>query len=145
MNQDVARSLFRQWFKSPHPVVRYFSADELLCKTTKGTNTIPPIDLWMNILPTVQILDEVRGLLGYPIHLNSVYRNETYNQGVGGTPGSMHLLFNAIDFVGAKGNTQDWIDVIMSMKVGYGGLSKYPKFVHLDTRTIWPGRKQVIW
>lgn len=146
--QEKQRELFRQWFSDPHPRIKYFSAAELLTKTDKGKNSVPPIELWPNILPTIQILDRLRSELGYPIHLHSVYRNKAYNASVNGSTDSMHLYFNAVDFSGDKGTYRDWYRTLLALiqadGLKVGGLAQYPdkNFIHLDTRTLWPGRKR---
>ena len=143
---DKDRELFRKWFSDPHPQIKYFSAAELLTKTDKGKNSVPPIELWANILPTIQILDRLRDVLGYPIHLHSVYRNKAYNASVDGAKDSMHLYFNAVDFSGSKGTYRDWYRTLLALiqteNLKVGGLAQYPddNFVHLDTRTLWPDK-----
>ena len=145
MHQNDLAKLFRDWYP---PWIRYFSATEMLVKTDKGTNTIPPIDLWANILPTVMTIDKLRARLGYPINVHSVYRSPSYNTGVGSSSGSLHLKFNAIDFSGARGTPHQWARALLSMSedgILIGGIGTYSTFVHLDTRTIWPGRKVAMW
>ena len=127
--------------------LRHFNAVELLTKTEKGTNTIPPVELWANIIPTVMLLDELRHRLGYPIIVNSCYRNKTYNTGIGGAKLSMHMEFNAIDFTGRKGTPKDWAAGLFDLREqGWtvGGIGVYDSFVHVDTRTLL-GKPFAVW
>lgn len=128
--------------------LRYFSADEILYLggshsgngACGGLNSHPPRDLWENIRSTILMLDEVRHRLGAPIRILSGYRNETYNDCVGGASGSHHLLFNALDFTAAAGTPEIWrriaSDVRDSDSEYSGGIGKYisQNFVHIDTR-----------
>lgn len=74
-----------------------FSAGELLVNTKRGSNSEPPQSLWHNILPTLTVLQALREQLG-PIHINSGYRNASYNASVGGVSRSQHMDFRALDF-----------------------------------------------
>ena len=149
MNQGEWRNLFIQWFGSPHPRIANFKPGELLEKTDKGANSIPPIALWGNILPTIQLLDAVRKSLGYPLYINSCYRNREYNASLpNSSPKSMHIQFNAIDFTGKHGNPDEWFEAVMVQRINgmeVGGIGKYDTFVHVDTRTLWKGRKFATW
>ena len=148
MTQDEWRKLFHEWFSSPHPRIHHFSAGELLAKTDKGRNTIPPIALWCNILPTIQVLDAVRRDLGYPLHINSCFRNPQYNKDIGGATKSMHMKFNAIDFSAKRGSPEEWFAAVINQRsngMEVGGVGLYDSFVHVDTRTLWKGRKFATW
>ena len=79
--------------------LRYFRPSELLVNTENPDNTLPPREMWNNIVPTILIVDELRHCLGLPICLSSVYRAPAYNrrEDVGGVPGSLHQAFAAVD------------------------------------------------
>lgn len=102
------------------------------------TNSLPPRDLWHNIIPTLWLLDNLRAGLGKPIVLTSIYRNELYNQAVGGGLQSQHKLNKAVDFqvVGMSPHTvRDRLLTARQAGVWRGGLGRYGTFTHVDTRS----------
>jgi hypothetical protein len=108
------------------------------------TNTLPPENLWGNILETLWVLQLLRTYVGIPFRPVSIYRSPKYNQQIGGEPGSWHLKNNAIDFTCknldlAWRTLQDWRFV----RVFKGGIGLYNTFIHLDTRgynATWDNR-----
>jgi hypothetical protein len=134
---------FAAFFASNFPGVTAFSASELLVKGGKHAsnhlNTDPPQILWPKIVPTVQVLLELKRRLGNPaITLNSVYRSRAYNASVGGARDSQHMKFTAVDFVARDGNgPSTWARALHQMRdegVFAGGIGLYNTFVHVDTR-----------
>ena len=76
-----------------------FTADELLTRTDRPTNSVPPAAIWPNIVPTILVLQAARTLFGGSIRFNSVYRSERYNSHISDAAAlSQHIAFNAIDF-----------------------------------------------
>lgn len=128
--------------------IKHFSAHELLVKGHQnnnpdsdayGLNTDPPKELWDNILPTIRVLDMLREQLGTPIMTTSVYRSPDYNKAIGGAKNSLHMQFNAIDFI-VKNTTltpSQWAARLQDMKTSGifdGWIGVYDHFVHVDTR-----------
>lgn len=102
-------------------------------------NSVPPRNLWPNIIPTLKVLDKLREEMGAPIRLLSTYRNPGYNRAVGGELQSFHMQFKAIDFACDKGTPEQWADALKLMRkkgAFSGGIGVYPRsgFVHVDTR-----------
>lgn len=110
-------------------------------------NSVPPVELWPNVLRPLAVLDELREFLGYEIVITSSYRSRTYNAAVGGASGSHHLHFRALDFVGRHETPAKWHQALAGMRGDmfggsngvprfrfHGGLGIYKTFVHLDTR-----------
>ena len=88
--------------------VRHFRPRELYTlglKNDRGEdcwsyNTYPPHNLWSNILPIVQALDDLREEIGQPIKIRSVYQTARYGE-CAGTPSEMrpaHNKFAAAEF-----------------------------------------------
>ena len=76
-----------------------FTAAELLTRTDRPTNSVPPQTIWQNIAPTILVLQAARTLFGGSIRFNSVYRSERYNSHISDAAAlSQHIAFNAIDF-----------------------------------------------
>lgn len=104
-----------------------------------GLNMPPPRELWLNIVPTVRILDQLRDRLGAPIRITNAYRSPGYNKCIGGAKESQHTAFRALDFYAEGGSRPvDWANMLRSMrdteKLFRGGVGLYSSFVHLDTR-----------
>lgn len=130
--------------------LRYFSADEILVATGNHLNRIPPIELWANIIPTIEILDALRARLKYPIIIGSGFRTKAYNDKISGAKRSMHLLFNALDFHGTKGNPKSWaagLEALNDSGFAVGGIGIYHRknFVHVDSRTKLSSRRPARW
>lgn len=124
----------RQGFKhfSGKEIARYFSAVRYGTK-----NSYPPRELWENFLPTMKLVDDLRGVLGVPVRVTSSYRSPAYNLVVGGAKSSKHKLFNAADIQADGATPHEMLKVLASWrKQGKfaGGLGLYPTFVHVDTR-----------
>ena len=86
------------------------------------------------------------------VHVNSGYRDASYNAGIGGASNSYHVYDyhanddQASDIVCATGNPSQWRDFLSSIRsskcCGNGGLGLYSTFVHVDTRNYqsnWTG------
>ena len=128
--------------------LRFFSADEVLflgnshhgSGSCGGKNAHPPRELWENIVPTIQMLDEIRARLGSPIRIMSCYRNDAYNECVGGVENSLHKRFIAVDFTAQAGTPEIWRRIAEEVRATdlrfNGGIGTYlsRNFVHVDTR-----------
>ena len=114
---------------------------------------IPP-ELIPNIFPTLKILQQIRTDLNIPIKINSTFRTKEHNAAVGGSPNSLHLYFNAIDF-SVKGftaanynhlvyriNARSYVTSIefqgenRIITPNIMGIGLYPNFIHIDTRGL---------
>jgi uncharacterized protein YcbK (DUF882 family) len=118
-----------------------------------------PDNLLQNIIPTVKVLNDLREKYGYPIYINSTYRDKDYNKAVGGKKNSLHLEFNAIDFTVKNqkdlkslyeildkwDKTEGLFQTILPKPKGNFGLGLYPNFIHLDTRSILNRRSPARW
>lgn len=129
--------------------LRYFQPIELLYlggqnersgHRCEGKNALPPASLWQNIGPTIQMLDEIRHRIGGPVRILSGYRNDAYNDCIGGASKSLHKQFNAIDWTSTVGTVAQWHATARAVRASspryQGGIGDYPSqnFVHVDTR-----------
>ena len=117
-----------------------FTIDEI----TMGRK-IPENLLW-NILPTIRVLQELRSKYGKPIFIESSYRSPAYNKLVKGKKKSLHLDFNAFDFMVKDKEDLQTLYLQLDIwdkeyhfkflpKPGSMGLGFYEnRFIHLDTR-----------
>ncbi len=60
-------------------------------------NAPPPKEIWVNIAPTVLVLDYLREYFSVPITISSAYRSPKYNPLIGGASRSQHMGFCAVD------------------------------------------------
>lgn len=106
---------------------RYFTRTELECRCC-GDCLIDP--------QALQMLDEVRSRVGFPLHLTSAYRCPIHNKAVGGAENSQHLKGRAFDVTIEKEPRRSHV-AFVAARVGFTGLGVYRSFLHLD---IGPGR-----
>ena len=81
---------------SPH-----FSLEELTFSSTAvrlGIDNTPPPEIVANLTQACSLFEQVRALLGVPMHTDSGYRCPALNAAVGGVPTSAHTLGWALDF-----------------------------------------------
>ncbi|WP_299955729.1 D-Ala-D-Ala carboxypeptidase family metallohydrolase [uncultured Roseobacter sp.] len=139
-----AKHPFEQFWNENLSHIEHFNWREVLekgaSKTGVGLNTDPPRELYQNVVPLVNALDRIRGEIGAPIQLTSVYRSPEYNRHVGGVSDSRHMQFDAADFRvlgGRSGDSGRWSQIAKRMRkkgVFRGGVGVYTTFVHIDTR-----------
>ncbi len=88
----------------------------------------------------IEKIQQMRDLLGAPVHFNSGFRTVKHNAAVGGVAGSYHTKGMAADIW--FGNTfadriPDEEAARCAEYVSFGGIGLYPGRIHVDTR---PGR-----
>lgn len=143
--EPTAGETFDSWFNrqgfhhfTGGEIARYFYRSKRNHTTGElAHNGEPPREIWVNVLPTMRLVDDLRRALGRPVRVTSSYRNKPYNDACGSTDGSLHRVFNALD-IQADGATphEVWSILKAWRKAGRfeGGLGLYPSFVHVDTR-----------
>lgn len=120
--------------------IQYFRASELLSREERGGPKIlePPADLWPRILPTLELADEIREILGAPVRVISGYRSPEYNRKVGGAAKSEHVEFRALDLTWSGPMSRLWMVASEVMDHAHArgirtGRGLYDTFVHIDT------------
>jgi uncharacterized protein YcbK (DUF882 family) len=101
--------------------------------------TMPPKELWPNIVSTLQIVKKFKseGMLINPVAA-SVYRDPVLNTCAGGSPKSKHMQLNAIDFdIDATPESlgtlcHAWKTLGPELQLGLGFYT--PTRIHLDTQ-----------
>lgn len=68
---------------------------------------MPPAEQWESIFPTLVFLEEVLIPQIGPVEVVSGYRTEDFNQAAGGSSGSRHLHFQAVDLVPMERQSRD--------------------------------------
>jgi uncharacterized protein YcbK (DUF882 family) len=114
-----------------------FWLKEFNCKD----GTIVPERLIGNVQLLAEQLQTLRDVIGEPIQINSAYRHGAYNQSIGGSKNSQHILAKAADIVVGEGFTPKLIvgtieALIASGEMMEGGLGLYDNFVHYDIRGV---------
>lgn len=78
----------------------HFTLAELIASDWASRNFVdntPPPDIIENLKRIAAKLEEVRTILGFPIQINSGYRNSKINKAIGGKPTSSHVQGLAAD------------------------------------------------
>lgn len=140
---------FDEFLRQKVPGLVNFTPSEFLVKGGQHNNSTdrcfnlnadPPRNLWDNVVPLAEVLQEFRTRINAEVRLLNVYRARPYNECIGGAPESHHMLFHAADFVVLNNGTRpvDWARILDSMRttegIFKGGLKAYRTFVHVDTR-----------
>ena len=79
----------------------------------------------------LQKLDRAREISGVPFRINSGMRSYDWNQKVGGTPNSSHLIGLAAD-ISATTSNRRFVIVRALMEVGFTRIGIGDTFVHVD-------------
>lgn len=99
----------------------HFTLEELTFSETavrKGIDNTPSKEVVTNLKRLTETLEQVRKLLGKPIHISSGYRGYLLNSMIGGAKTSAHLEGRAIDFTCASfGNPLKIAEVICNSKI----------------------------
>ena len=131
--------------------LKYFTGAEIAgyaTRTRDGVrNSLPPRELWPNIVKTLVVADALRARLGAPLAVTSAYRSASYNRTVGGEQNSFHMRFMALDLI-PGGNVTPGQAAAAARKLRgdsfkhpdggaftwRGGIGQYPSFIHIDCR-----------
>ena len=111
-----------------------FKVSEFACKD--GSDTVF-IDTEL-----VDILQKIRDKFGKPVIINSGFRNDSYNNKIGGAKYSQHQYGKAADIRIDGVTPKDIASFAETLLVGTGGIGIYNTFVHIDMRKIksrWHG------
>lgn len=101
-----------------------FSKTELSCKCC-GVNACEPV--------FVEALQELRDEINRPLILTSAYRCEKYNQEIGGSERSQHILGLAAD-IKCENSYQRYEIVSKALELGFSGIGIHKDFIHVDLR-----------
>lgn len=106
---------------SPH-----FSRSEFACKCGCGFDTVDA--------RTLELLEDVRQHFGTPITITSGCRCRAYNQRVGGSPNSQHLLGRGADIQVRNVTPAEVAGYLERVYPGKYGIGRYQTFTHIDSR-----------
>lgn len=117
---------------SPHFTLEELTRSEIALR--KGLDNTPDADTIANLTVLALGLEEVRTLLGHPLHINSAYRGPKVNSAVGGSKNSAHMRGYAADFVCPQfGTPQEICRAIMDSTIQYDQLiHEFGAWVHIS-------------
>lgn len=120
-------------------MAKYFSEDEMKCKCC---GQLPEGGISKTLL---EKLDELRELVGVPIHVSCMYRCPKHNAEVGGVPNSQHVDGTAADIYTDNLTVDELAD--FAVQVGFDGIGRYydSEFVHVDVRDDGESPKGYTW
>ncbi len=103
--------------------------------SVRGVDNTPGAEELANLAETAQAMEEVRELLGHPIHINSAYRSPAVNKAVGSkSKKSQHIEGRAVDFICPKfGTPRQIVEAIKESGIQYCQLIlEYESWVHIS-------------
>ncbi len=95
-----------------------------------------------------KVFEPLREWVGSPIRVNSFYRSEELNRGIGGSPVSSHLTGNAIDITSMGGKTNLEMFHYIKDELDFDQLiwefGDEPKWLHVSYKSKKDNRKQIL-
>lgn len=108
------------------PISKYFTWGEVLFSQTasrKGIDNTPTPEVQEVLKVTARRMDEVRELLGHPVHVNSWYRSPKLNAAVGGSGKSQHMKGEAVDWTcSGFGSPAECAEAVMASGIQFDQL-----------------------
>lgn len=117
-------------------VSAHFTTEEVEFSSTAlrlGIKNTLPVGLMTNVCNAAKGMEEVRALLGHPIHVDSWYRCPELNHSVGGASQSAHMEGFAVDFICPEfGTPLDICKAITASPIKYSKVIQEGKWVHIS-------------
>lgn len=112
----------------------HFSLEELCSSQAavrNGLENKPDLEATKNLRWLAGTLEEVRALVGKPVHVSSGYRSPAVNKAVGGSSKSAHMRGMAADITVPGMTSRDLAELIRSSAIAYDQLIHEGTWVHL--------------
>lgn len=111
----------------------HFDSSEFTCRCGCGACKVSP--------RLIDALEELRALIGKPIHVISGRRCPKHNKAVGGATRSQHMRGTAADIT-VRDMSPAWVKRYVERVESFqeGGIGTYPVFAHVDVRRNGPAR-----
>lgn len=129
--------------------MQYFTIEELCYSSTANKHRInnkPTPNVENNLIQLIEnVLDPLRSVYGFPIHVNSGYRSEYLNTLVGGAKNSQHKYGQAADITtGSVTNNKKLFNLAISLDLPYDQIidEKNYQWVHISYKPN--PRKQIL-
>ena len=117
-------------------LTEHFTLEELTFSETavrKGIDNSAPLAVIPCLTALAGGLEEVRALLGKPLHINSGYRSAALNRAIGGSKASAHMEGYAADFTCREfGSTKAICQAIADSKIKFDQLIEEGTWVHIS-------------
>jgi very-short-patch-repair endonuclease len=113
----------------------HFSLEEMTITSVRGIDNTPTALVKATLVETARAMEEVRALLGKPIHINSAYRSLAVNKAVGSkTTKSQHIEGKAVDFICPQfGSPRQIVEKIKKSSLRYDQLIlEFDSWVHIS-------------
>ena len=128
---------------TPHFTLEEFTFSQTASR--KGIDNTPDKDALQNLQFLAERMEDVRKLLGTPIHISSGYRCLELNTILGSKPNSQHTKGMAADFTSSHyGSPTDIVFNIVSSNISYDQIIlEFDRWVHISFCKDKP-RKQAL-
>jgi hypothetical protein len=115
-------------------ISEHFTLEELTASQAAVRNRLdnrPGLEEVKNLRWLAGTLEEVRKLVGSPIHVSSAYRSPAVNKAVGGSIKSAHMHGLAADITVSGMTSRDLAELIRSSAIAYDQLIYEGTWVHI--------------
>jgi len=112
-----------------------------------GLDNTPSKDVEANLIRLARMLEEVRRVLGRPIHINSAYRSLEVNGKIGSKPNSQHCTGCAADITVSGLTPDNIVKEILKTNIEFDQLIReFDSWVHISIPNKFADkpRKQVL-
>lgn len=121
----------------------HISLEEMIATQHRGVDNTPSAEIIENLKRTAAVLEQVRMLLGTPIHVNSGFRSEALNKIVGGQASSQHCQGLAADFISPKWPLIEIARIVQKNVIFDQLIFEFGTWIHLSTNPLYrPPRRQ---
>ena len=114
----------------------HFTLEEAIRSSTaerKGIDNSPSQTNIDNMVTAAAGMERIRGMLGYPIQVDSWYRCPELNEAVGGAKESSHMDGYAIDFIcPAYGSPKSIVEIIVESNLTFDKCIYEGTWVHIS-------------
>ena len=116
-------------------ISEHFTLEELTASQAavrNGLDNRPGLEEAKNLRWLAGTLEEVRKLVGKPVHVSSAYRSPAVNKAVGGSAKSAHMRGLAADITVSGMASRDLAELIRSSSIAYDQLIlEFDQWVHI--------------
>ena len=117
-------------------LTEHFTLEELTFSSTatvRGIDNTPTPEIVANLTTLCATLEQVRTLLGFPMHIDSGYRCTALNLAVRGVPTSAHVTGYAADFICPQfGEPLDIVKALAASDLKWDQVIQEGTWVHLS-------------
>ena len=115
-------------------ISEHFTLEELTASQAavrNGLDNKPDLEAAKNLRWLAGTLEEVRKLVGKPVHVSSAYRSPAVNKAVGGSSKSAHMRGLAADITVSGMASRDLAELIRSSAIAFDQVIHEGSWVHI--------------